>query len=187
MQTDPIGYVDDLNLYAYVGGNPITLVDPDGKLGAFPIPWHGIITYNAMRDTGHRILDSLLMAIQTWWVDLSPGSQSSARSNEHSMIAPLQTLEEAHIGIQNFIATAPMPNALHSVQDGAVPLHVDHVWNGWFKDGNPLHGLNDGVFDHVLGDMFPSADTRSKASQYSIGFINDREGSATSKGAAAPK
>ncbi|GAA4644468.1 hypothetical protein GCM10023115_24280 [Pontixanthobacter gangjinensis] len=61
MQTDPIGYSDGMNIYAYVGNDPVNMVDPTGtiatncKTHTTKIYWIYDSNGNGRHDSGEKI------------------------------------------------------------------------------------------------------------------------------------
>lgn len=54
MQPDPAGFLDDANLYAYVGNDPVNNIDPSGTESAF------IVNYGVCVDTGGTNCNDIL-------------------------------------------------------------------------------------------------------------------------------
>jgi RHS repeat-associated protein len=156
---EPVPYakLDDpqtLNLYSYVGNNPLAKTDPDGH---FEAEWHFAITLAAGLMTGHGVIGSTKLAYQATMVDFRKGSQGSdaAHTNMHAMEGrkpdgKLQNASEARQGTHDVVSKAMKSGdtglALHDVQDLAVPLHDGHAWTG----------VNGSFVKHFIGDNLPS-------------------------------
>lgn len=54
MQTDPVGYEDNINLYAYVGNDPINISDPTGeRIAVIGSQWDRELLKAAIKDVGN--------------------------------------------------------------------------------------------------------------------------------------
>jgi len=135
---DPLGFGGgQVNLYGYVGNDPVDSVDPGGTS---IIPIHFWETYDAARAVGYPVVDAWSLARNVANVDRRSGAQeaTAAAANGHAMGGSLsgrkdpQNACEAYSGTADYVRNASTSGdaagALHAIEDSYV--HQYATWDG---------------------------------------------------------
>ncbi len=194
---DPVGFAGGINLYGYVGNDPIDNADPSGNFIPY---WHKYITRQAAINAGYspEAAEALAQAVAD--VDFRPGTQEAAASaaNTHAMSGRKsngrqQSCSEAFQGSQDQLAqdimSGDMAKGLHTVQDASSPSHRGfQPWDGGITlyspddpTGTPLAEHVPSV-RHILGDMFPPSASINEAIANSTRFLQDFRNRSSSLG-----
>nr|WP_221435284.1 RHS repeat-associated core domain-containing protein [Thalassotalea piscium] len=163
MQTDPIGYKDGMNWYAYVGNDPVNMADPTGEFGIF-----GALIGGAFGAVSSIAVQAFTGDKKINWSTVGAATLTGAAVGATGGLAGAAV---AKIGLQGAeaAATVLIPSSGVAAVGGAATQMVENVANGDPIDQGVAKAAGVSAGGTVIGGVAGEKAVKALTSSSSLG------------------